>query len=58
MSPGCAPKFRMTRMLGMLSIAQEQSRWQSALGRRFFTLLVLPEGSPLKGGDARDDNLD
>jgi hypothetical protein len=36
-------------MLGMLSIAQEQSRWQLALGRRFFTLLVLPEGSPLIG---------
>src|SRR5262245_1502322 len=36
-------------MLGMLSIAKEQSRWQLALGRRFFTLLVLPEGSPLIG---------
>ena len=36
-------------MLGMLSTAQEQSRWQLALGRRFFTLLVLPEGSHLIG---------
>jgi len=36
---------------GMLSIAQEQSRWQLALGRRFFTLLVLPEGSPLIGAE-------
>ena|SRR5215510_9286816 len=36
-------------MLGMLSIAQEQSRRQLALGRRFFTLLILPEGSPLIG---------
>src|SRR5262245_20790595 len=35
--------------LGMLSIAQEQSLRQLALGRRFFTLLVLPEGSPLIG---------
>src|SRR5262245_61135696 len=35
--------------LGMRSIAQEQTRWQLALGRRFFTLLVLPEGSPLIG---------
>ena len=36
-------------MLGMLSIAQEHSRRQLALGRRFFILLVLPEGSPLIG---------
>jgi len=36
-------------MLGMLSIARDQSRWQLAVRRRFFTLLVLPEGSPLIG---------
>jgi hypothetical protein len=36
-------------LCGLLSIAQEQSRWQLALGRRFFALLVVPEGSPLIG---------
>jgi hypothetical protein len=36
-------------LLGLLSIAQEQSRWQLALGRRFFALLVIPEESPLVG---------
>jgi hypothetical protein len=36
-------------LLGVLSIAQEHSRRQLALGRRFFTLLVLPEHSPLAG---------
>ena len=35
--------------LGLLSIAREYSRWQMALGQRFFTLLVLPEGSSLIG---------
>jgi hypothetical protein len=34
---------------GLLSIAMEQSRQQLALGRRFFTLLVVPERSPLIG---------
>jgi len=37
--------------LGMLSIAQEQSLRQLSLGRRFFTLLVLPERSPLIGAE-------
>jgi hypothetical protein len=36
-------------LLGLLSIAQEHSRRQLALGRRFFALLVVPEGSPLVG---------
>jgi hypothetical protein len=36
-------------LLGLLSIAQEHSRMQLALGRRFFVLLVVPEGSPLVG---------
>lgn len=36
-------------LLGLLSIAQEQSRWQLAVGRRFFALLVVPEDSPLIG---------
>lgn len=34
---------------GLLAIAQEASLRQLALGRRFFTVLVLPEGSPLVG---------
>jgi hypothetical protein len=36
-------------MSGLLSIVVEQSRWQLALGRRFFGLLVLPEEYPLVG---------
>ncbi len=36
-------------LLGLLSIAQEHSREHLALGRRFFTILVLPENSPLIG---------
>ncbi len=36
-------------LCGLLSIAQEHSRQQLALGRRFFTLLVVPEDSPLIG---------
>lgn len=37
-------------LLGLLSIAQEHSRRELALGRRFFTLLVmLDETSPLIG---------
>ena len=36
-------------LLGLLSIAQGESRRQLALGRRFFALLVVPEDSPLTG---------
>jgi hypothetical protein len=36
-------------LLGLLSIASEHSRYHLACGRRFFTLLVLPEGSTLVG---------
>jgi hypothetical protein len=36
-------------LCGLLEIAQEQSRRQLALGRRFFALLVVPERSPLIG---------
>lgn len=36
-------------LLGLLRIAEELSRRQLALGRRFFTLLVLPENSLLAG---------
>src|SRR5262249_13921756 len=36
-------------LCGVLSIAQEQCRQQLVLGRRFFALLVVPEGSPLIG---------
>jgi hypothetical protein len=36
-------------LLGLLSIAQEHSRWELALGRRFFTLLIIPDASPLIG---------
>ncbi len=36
-------------LLGLLSIAQEYSHRQLALGRRFFTLLVMPEDSELIG---------
>jgi hypothetical protein len=36
-------------LLGLLSIAQEHSRRQLALGRRFFVLLVVPEDSTLVG---------
>ena len=36
-------------LAGLLSIAQEQSRIQLALGRRFLALLVVPEASPLVG---------
>jgi hypothetical protein len=36
-------------LCGLLSIVQEQSRRQLALGRRFFALLVVPERSPLIG---------
>lgn len=36
-------------LLGLLGIAREHSHRQLALGRRFFTLLVLPQGSPLVG---------
>ncbi len=36
-------------LCGLLSIAEEQSRRQLALGRRFFALLVVGEQSPLIG---------
>ena len=36
-------------LCGLLSIVQEQSRRQLALGRRFMGLLVMPEDSPLIG---------
>jgi hypothetical protein len=36
-------------LLGLLAIAQEATRRQLALGKRFFTLLVLSENSPLIG---------
>lgn len=36
-------------LLGLLAIAADYSRYQLACGRRFFTLLVLPEDSPLIG---------
>jgi hypothetical protein len=36
-------------LCGLLSITQEQCRQQLALGRRFFALLVVPEGSPFIG---------
>ena len=36
-------------LCGLLAIAQEQSRQQLALGRRFFALLVVPEQSPFIG---------
>jgi hypothetical protein len=35
--------------LGLLAIAQEATRRELALGKRFFTLLVLPEKSSLIG---------
>lgn len=35
--------------LGMLSVASEHSRYHLAMGRRFFTLLVLDKESPLIG---------
>ena len=34
---------------GLLAIAQEHSRQHLALGRRFFALLMVPNGSPLIG---------
>src|SRR5580765_573811 len=34
---------------GLLAIAHEHSRWQLALGARFFAMLVLDRGSPLVG---------
>lgn len=36
-------------LLGLLAIASEHSRYHLACGRRFFTLLVLPEGSSMIG---------
>lgn len=34
---------------GLLAIAHEYSRWQLALGARFFATLILDRGSPLIG---------
>ena len=36
-------------LLGLLAIASEHSRYHLACGRRFFTLLVLPDHSPMIG---------
>jgi len=36
-------------LLGLLAIASEHSRYHLACGRRFFTLLVLPDGSSMIG---------
>ena len=36
-------------LTGLLAIAHEYSRWQLALGARFFATLVLDRGSPLIG---------
>ena len=36
-------------LFGLLSIAHEYSRWQLALGARFFVTLILDRGSPLIG---------
>lgn len=36
-------------VLGLLAIASEHSRYHLACGRRFFALLVLPDGSPMIG---------
>jgi hypothetical protein len=36
-------------LLGLLEIAQETTRRELAVGRRFLTLLVMPEKSPLIG---------
>jgi hypothetical protein len=36
-------------LFGLLSIAHEHSRWQLALGTRFFVILYLDEGSELIG---------
>jgi hypothetical protein len=36
-------------LLGLLAIAREVTRQELAIGRRFFTLLVIPENSPLIG---------
>lgn len=35
--------------MSVLSIAQEHSLWQLALGRRFLTVLILDKSSPLVG---------
>src|ERR1017187_8020668 len=36
-------------LLGLLAIASEHSRYHLACGRRFFTLIVLPDKSPMIG---------
>lgn len=44
-------------LCGLLSIAQAHSRKHLALGRRFFTLLVLPENSGLIGTVIEDTRV-
>ncbi|MCC9604968.1 hypothetical protein LOC68_25330 [Blastopirellula sp. JC732] len=44
-----AAKEDLPWLSGLLGIAHEYSRWQLALGARFFTLLALDESSPLIG---------
>jgi hypothetical protein len=44
-------------LCGLLAIAQEQSRRQLALGRRFFALLVVPKQSPLIGAVVRETTV-
>ena len=43
-------------LLGLLSIEQEHSRWQLALGRRFFTLLVMQDDTSPLIGKVIDEN--
>lgn len=47
--PDLAWKENGRWLCGLLSIAMEQTRQQLAFGRRFLTLLVLPEQSPFLG---------
>lgn len=44
-------------LCGLLSIAQEQSRRQLALGRRFFALLVVPGQTPLIGAVVQEVSI-
>jgi hypothetical protein len=39
-------------LLGLLSIAQDHSLWELALGRRFFTLLVIQDDTSVLIGQA------
>lgn len=36
-------------LFGLLAISREYSRWQLALGSRFFAVLILEAGSPMVG---------